>query len=195
MKVFVNFLTTFRFAFTLFLPFIKKYISNISFISGIAVLFLTDFIDGKLARKYNVQTIYGSAMDTIADKTLSIVLLFMLVKGIPILVYILILEIIIALINVIGFLQEKRTKSSYSGKLKTWFLAISIILGFMNNFGMINKTILMISAIATIIIQSITIIDYIKRLSHEEKHQNIINWKDLKTILFDTNYYLTKNEI
>mgnify|MGYP002869811012 FL=1 len=195
MKVFVNCLTTFRFIFTLFLPFIKKYISNFSFISSIAVLFLTDFFDGKLARKYNVQTIYGSAMDTIADKTLSIVLLFMLVKDIPILVYILIFEIIIALINIIAFLQGKKTKSSYSGKVKMWFLAISIIIGFMNNFKMINNTILMITAFSTIIIQSITIIDYIKRLSHEKKHQDRIKWKDLKIILFDTNYYLTKNEI
>ena len=58
-----------------------------------------------------------------------------------------------------------------------------------------NKTILMISAIATIIIQSITIIDYIKRLAHEKKHKNKIKWKNLKIILFDTNYYLAKNEI
>ena len=41
---------------------------------------ITDFIDGKLARKYKVQTIYGSNMDTIADKALSIGLIILLLQ-------------------------------------------------------------------------------------------------------------------
>ena len=80
MKILVNVITTFRFLYTMILPILKGRISRLAFIINIALLFLTDFIDGALARKFKVQTLYGSVMDTIADKTLSIILIVLLIK-------------------------------------------------------------------------------------------------------------------
>ena len=79
-KFFVNLLTTLRFLSIIVLIIIFKKVSHRLFILTISLLFLTDFIDGKLARKYKVQTIYGSNMDTIADKALSIGLIILLLQ-------------------------------------------------------------------------------------------------------------------
>ena len=56
MKVLVNLITTLRFVYTLLLPLIKAKVSRNAFIINIVVLFLTDTIDGFLARKFKVQT-------------------------------------------------------------------------------------------------------------------------------------------
>ena len=75
MKIFVNLITTTRFMYTLILPILQSRMSNTSFIINLIILFLTDTVDGFLARKFKVQTFYGSIMDTIADKTLSLSLI------------------------------------------------------------------------------------------------------------------------
>ena len=95
MKIFVNLITTFRFLYTLILPLLEQKISNRAFLINIIILFLTDSIDGFLARKFNVQTLYGSMMDTIADKGLSIILMILLVSRMKMLSIVLILEIFI----------------------------------------------------------------------------------------------------
>lgn len=74
-KVFVNALTVSRFLFTFTMPFLFNKISNTAFISIIIVLYITDWFDGFLSRKFGVQTLFGSIMDTVADKVLCIILI------------------------------------------------------------------------------------------------------------------------
>ena len=118
MKIFVNLITTLRFVYTLILPILQLKISNTAFIVNLVILFLTDTVDGFLARKFRVQTFYGSLMDTIADKTLSIVLLIILANHINILYVVLLCEILIALLNSFEMVRRKRTKSIIIGKIK-----------------------------------------------------------------------------
>lgn len=198
MKVLVNVITTFRFVYTLFLPFLHTRISKLAFLINIALVFLTDSIDGTLARKFKVQTIFGSTMDTIADKTLSIVLMFLLIKKVPIISLMLVGEIIIAVINIYSVLRGKKTKSSLIGKLKMWFLGISIILGFMNYFDIINYKLVIIATFITGLIQIITIIDYIVSLTKQQEKNSPFYPKEkhnLTEILFSTDYYLKQYKI
>ncbi len=198
MKVLVNVITTFRFVYTLFLPFLHTRISKLAFLISIALVFLTDSIDGTLARKFKVQTIFGSTMDTIADKTLSIVLMFLLIKKVPIISLMLVGEIIIAVINIYFVLCGKKTKSSLIGKLKMWFLGISIILGFMNYFDIINYKLVIIATFITGLIQIVTIIDYIVSLTKQQEKNSPFYPKEkhnLTEILFSTDYYLKQYKI
>jgi len=160
------------------------------------ILFLTDSWDGFLARKFKVQTLYGSMMDTIADKTLSIILLSMLLlKKLDILSLVLVCEIIIAITNVIGIAAGKKIASSKTGKIKMWVLSITIILSYMNYFNIVNHNIVVYSSIITIILQTLAIYGYLKNLNSQkgikQERKGIKDLKDLKYILFDTNYYLS----
>ncbi len=195
MKIFVNLITTFRFGFTLILPILKTKISNVFFIISIITLFLTDSIDGILARKFKVQTLYGSMMDTVADKTLSIVLLLMSMKKVDILSIVLLCEILIAIINIVGMAIGKKTQSSLLGKAKMWVLSITIVLSYMNLFNIIDYNIVIFSSVITIIMQIFVTMDYIKSLIKQKwvvnKKQPIKNIQELRYILFDTKYYMS----
>ena len=109
---------------------------------------------------------------------------------------ILALEIVIAIVNCIGMKAGKFTRSSYFGKVKTWFLASSIIFSFLYYFNVVDIKLVIISSILTVFLQLITFINYIRSLISQkdivrEKHK-IHNIKDLGYVLFNTEYYLTK---
>jgi len=169
-------------------------ISNTAFIINLVLLFLTDTIDGFLARKFKVQTFYGSIMDTIADKTLSIVLLIILMNHNHMLVMLLLGEVLIALLNCFEMARRKRTKSIMIGKVKMWILAITIVSGYLEYFNFIQIEIVNVLCIIAIITQVLTFISYIKYLElqdHELREKpKIKSFKDLKYILFDTDFYL-----
>jgi phosphatidylglycerophosphate synthase len=167
---------------------------NSAFIISIMLLFSTDAIDGTLARKYNVQTLYGSIMDTIADKALSMMLLLILISKINIATIMLILEFVIAIINTIAFIKGKNPESSIFGKIKMWLISMTIVLGYVCYFDIINDTTVIVGTIVTTMAQLIVIIDYLKKLIKKEKNIKPIfklkNKKELKEILFDTEYYM-----
>ncbi len=194
MKIFVNLITTSRFIYTLILPILQMRISNRAFIINLIILFLTDTIDGLLARRFRVQTFYGSLMDTIADKTLSVVLLVILTEHIQILSVVLLAEILIALLNSFEMLRRKRTKSIIIGKIKMWFLAITIVAGYLKYFNIVSIEIVNVLCIITIVIQIVTFVSYIKYLESQKNNlrekPKIKSIKDLKYILFDTDFYL-----
>lgn len=195
MKRFVNIITTFRFVYTLFLPVLKMKISRMAFIINIICLFLTDTIDGFLARKCKVQTLYGALMDTIADKALCIVLLILLAEKIDVISILIIFEIIIAIINTIAMIRGKKTKSTMTGKVKMCVLSTTIALNYLYCFGVVERTIAATSIGITILTQIITVINYIKFTLNSPKMEEktifeVRNIKDLKYVLFDTEYYL-----
>lgn len=194
MKLFVNLITTMRFIYTLALPVLKVKVSKLAFIINIGILFITDSIDGILARKFKVQTLYGSMMDTIADKSLCIMLLLLLVGNLQILAPVLIGEVIIALINIVATIKGKKTKSSMMGKTKMWLISITIVLSYMYYFNVCNYYIWVASLVLTTAMQIATIINYIFRISKQENNTSQIyktkNWEELKYILFDSDYYL-----
>lgn len=194
MKVLVNIITGLRLVFTIILPIMKERVSMWAFIIDIALLFLTDFLDGFLARKFKVQTLFGSLLDTIADKTLSIMLLIMLIGNNKLLIIVLVLECIISITNMIIVCLKKKTKSSMLGKIKTWIIATTIILGYMYEFGFLDMIFVKIMTVVTIVMQIFVAIGYVRTLivskTTGEKEEKIVKTKGLKYVFFDTEYYM-----
>ena len=195
MKVFVNLLTTGRLIISLLLPVVKNKISSQCFIISIIIIFLTDLIDGKLARKYNVQTLYGSYMDTLADKTLNIMLIISLTHKSKVPWLMLVLEITILVVNSIGWISGKKTRVSIIGKIKMWVIGVTIVLDYMNYFNIINDTLFNAFMVITCILQILTIINYATELIKEKEgtreNINIESWNDFVYFAFNTEYYMS----
>lgn len=192
MKLITNLITTSRVFLTIILMCIYKSIPNYLFLIFIALIFSTDFIDGKLARGFHVETFYGSLMDTIADKVLNIALLLPLISISKWFLVLLSLEIIILGVNTIGIIHGKRTRSLFLGKVKMWFIFLTIILGYAYIFKYINNIYVLSALLLTIICEVIVIINYIIFLLKQKKDPNrfkVRNMNDLKYFLFNTEYY------
>lgn len=193
MKLFVNILTTLRLIFSLILPIFWFNVPNTILILSIILIFLTDFVDGFLARKFKVQTLYGSLLDVVADKALSVILMFLLLNKINIFIYVVLMECLIALINTYGSIIGKQIVSSRVGKKKMWILSITIILGYMYNYNLINYNVIVIFSCLTILMQIWTMIDYILNIIKQREVKKdtfkIKKLSDLKYVLFDTEFY------
>ncbi len=169
MKVIVNMLTISRIILSFILLLNFKSISGLFFLITIVLLFMTDFLDGFLARKFSVQTNFGATMDTIADKTLCIILVLLLCSKYRVSYLLLIGEVIIGLLNMFAYLKGLKTKSSYIGKIKMWFLSISIILGYACYYGYVNNILFTVCSIITNIFQLFVFVNYIIMLYNQMK--------------------------
>lgn len=129
--ILVNSITMSRIVGTFLIPVVNIFLSTGGVIVYLVCLLLTDAIDGILARKLNSSTLFGSLLDTIADKLLGIAALAVLTKNYYIMLFPIFTEVIIMLINTRGALRGAITESSSLGKIKTWVLGIAIVLGFL----------------------------------------------------------------
>ena len=126
---------------------------------------LTDLLDGKIARKYNLVTDFGKFMDPLADKLLVCSALIALVdlERIPAWIVIIIIarEFIISGFRLIASDNGVVIAASYWGKFKTTFQMIMIILLVLNlNYpfsGVVNTVIMYIALALTVI----SLLDYI----------------------------------
>lgn len=122
---------------------------------------LTDFLDGYLARKYNLVTDLGKVMDAIADKILvNGVLIILAVNGYisPIIpVVIVCRDIAVDSIKMVAGQKNGAVAASKAGKTKTAFMLIGITLVFFNDlpFSLMSvypgKVIIMIAVVLSII--------------------------------------------
>lgn len=107
-------------------------IPNIIALVVFIVASLTDLIDGKIARKYNLVTNFGKFMDPLADKLLVCAALIALVEmgRIPSWVVIIIIsrEFIISGFRLIASDNNVVIAASYWGKFKTTFQMIMVCL-------------------------------------------------------------------
>lgn len=98
---------------------------------------LTDFLDGYLARKYNIVTDLGKVMDAIADKILvNGVLIVLAVDGwispvVP--VIIVCRDIFVDSIKMVAGQKNGAVGASWAGKFKTIFMLVGITLLFFYN--------------------------------------------------------------
>ncbi len=122
---------------------------------------LTDFLDGYLARKYNLVTDLGKVMDAIADKILvNGVLIILAVNGYisPIIPVIIVCrDIAVDSIKMVAGQKNGAVAASKAGKTKTAFMLIGITLVFFNDlpFSLMSvypgKVIIMIAVVLSII--------------------------------------------
>ena len=125
---------------------------------------LTDFLDGYIARKYNLVSNFGKFMDPLADKLLVSAAMICLVEmgRLPAWVVILIIsrEFIISGFRLIASDNGIVIAASYWGKFKTVFQMAMIIVLICNLggvFGMIETVLIWISLILTVV----SLVDYV----------------------------------
>lgn len=134
-KILVNSITMIRVVGTFLMPIITYNMSAGQFICYIALLLLTDSIDGIMARRLNSCTIFGALLDSAADKFLGISLFAVLAYHEPIMFLPIITEGLIMIINTRGATRGSNTESSFLGKFKTWVMGICIVLSFCTIFA------------------------------------------------------------
>ena len=128
---------------------------------------LTDLIDGKIARKYNLVTNFGKFMDPLADKLLVCAALIALVEmgRIPAWVVIIIIsrEFIISGFRLIASDNNVVIAASYWGKFKTTFQMVMVCL-MIANLGAMFSWIRILTDIVMWIALALTVISLVDYL-------------------------------
>ncbi len=188
--IIVNSLTLIRFIISLFIiPIYFNYGSVVTaFIIGLT--YLTDFLDGFLARKMNCSSFFGSLFDGVCDKIFNIVNLIIFLNITPIALIVIILEVGIFIINVYKYSCNMVIKANKIGKFKMWVIGLSMFMSLLlvNILSLKEITYLLIPLI---IIEIITFFSYlieIKRGKVREKKM-IKDNVTLKEILFSPSFY------
>lgn len=166
----------------LLIPFITIISSVCAIVASSTILFtvtgliagfgaVTDYFDGKSARKHGSTSKYGKLLDQVSDKIfagiIGINLLFLNTNYL----FILFGELLIAAVNVGYKIKEPDLDitSTKLGKIKEWPLFFTLALGFLSP---INSTLLTISNVSiaiTSLIQVLTSISYVDSNSKEVK--------------------------
>jgi CDP-diacylglycerol--glycerol-3-phosphate 3-phosphatidyltransferase len=148
-----------------------KYIADAFFI----VASLTDFIDGHLARKYNLVTNFGKFMDPLADKLLvSAALICLAGNPIPVWVVIVIIsrEFIISGLRLIASENGIVLAASMWGKCKTATTMVMIILVIADFSGTIFNVLEQVLIYVSLALTIISMVDYLyknRQVFAEEK--------------------------
>lgn len=98
---------------------------------------ITDFLDGYIARKYNMVTDFGKVMDAIADKVLvnGVLIILAYNKMLPLVVPVIIItrDIVVDSIKMASGSKGKVVAASWPGKIKTICMMIGVTLTFFYN--------------------------------------------------------------
>lgn len=138
-----------------------RYIAAVIFI----IASLTDMLDGKIARKYNLVTNFGKFMDPLADKLLVCSALIALIEmgRIPSLVVIVIIarEFIISGFRLVASDNGVVIAASYWGKFKTTFQMLMVCMMIVGEPipGLLTDIVMWIAVILTVI----SLVDYLAK--------------------------------
>ena len=124
---------------------------------------ITDCFDGYIARKFNVTSDFGAKLDAVSDKFFAGGLLITLSIKFHLLLISVFLELIISITNLILHFKNKHPKTIFIGKVKTWFLFLDVVLGFIACFNNSFTTFMYIILVITIILQIVSATIYIKK--------------------------------
>ncbi|SFU48359.1 CDP-diacylglycerol--glycerol-3-phosphate 3-phosphatidyltransferase [Butyrivibrio sp. INlla21] len=126
---------------------------------------LTDLLDGRIARKYNLVTDFGKFMDPLADKLLVCSAMIGLVElgRIPAVVVITIIarEFIISGFRLIAADNGRVIAASYWGKFKTTFQMLMVVLMIANIGGPVMPTITTVIMWIALALTIVSLIDYL----------------------------------
>ena len=134
---------------------------------------LTDMLDGKIARKYNLVTNFGKFMDPLADKMLvcSAMICLVSMQILPAWVCIIIVarDFIISGFRLIAADKGTVIAASYWGKFKTTFQMLMVIFMIadiqLKNLGILTQILMWVALILTIV----SLVDYLV------KNKNVID--------------------
>lgn len=126
---------------------------------------LTDLLDGKIARKYNLVTNFGKFMDPLADKLLvsSAMICLIPMDKLPAWIVIVIIsrEFIISGFRLVAADNGIVIAASYWGKFKTTFQMIAVILMIFNIPAL--KTVTFIMLAAAVVLTIVSLVDYVAK--------------------------------
>ena len=132
---------------------IKYIIAGVLFI----VASLTDFVDGYIARKYNLVTDLGKMLDAIADKVLVNAILVILASTGFISAVIIIRDIIVDTIKMVSGNKGKVVAASKTGKIKTACMMVGVTLTLFYNLPFelwnirVSDILLIIAAVLSVV--------------------------------------------
>ena len=136
-----------------------KYISLALF----ALASLTDLLDGKIARKYNLVTNFGKFMDPLADKLLVCSAMICLVETERLAAWIVIViiarEFIISGFRLVASDNGVVIAASYWGKFKTTFqmVMVCLMIANMDALSLLTQIVMWIAVVLTIV----SLVDYL----------------------------------
>lgn len=149
-------------------PDLTKY-SNYIAAAIFIIASLTDYADGKIARKYNLVTNFGKFMDPLADKLLVCAAMICLVEMGKLAAWIVIVimsrEFIISGFRLVASDNGLVIAASYWGKFKTTFQMLMIIV-LLLDFGGIFDLIGQILIWAALILTVVSLADYLIKNKH-----------------------------
>ena len=150
----------------------NRYIATAIFI----VASLTDFLDGHIARKYNLVSNFGKFMDPLADKLLVMSALVSMVamEDLPAWVVIVILarEFAITGFRTLAMEANIVMAASWWGKIKTTTQMIMIILMIMDIQNTVFQGILTLFVVIAVALTIISLVDYIA------KNKSVLSMQD-----------------
>ena len=125
---------------------------------------LTDFLDGYIARKYNLVTNFGKFIDPVADKLLVLTILIMLLhRGQTeawIIIIILCRELAVDGLRLVAVTQGKVIAASPFGKIKTTCQMIMITASILLNQSAFSSWYMIILTAAAVVMTLFSAVDY-----------------------------------
>ena len=136
----------------------------------VAFFALTDFFDGRIARKFNCVSQFGIKLDALCDKIFVIGLIIPSIFKYPILIINLFFELAISYVNVKSEVKNNNPHSIMSGKIKSAILFSTLVLTYIPN---ISLDILYFMVFITAIFQFAALMQYRKiDMMKDKKNKN-----------------------
>lgn len=162
------------FVFFLMVPYFEGYGNYIA--AGIFIVAsLTDLLDGKIARKYNLVTNFGKFMDPLADKLLVCSAMICLIETGQLASWIVIViiarEFIISGFRLVASDNGVVIAASYWGKFKTTFQMLMVIVLILNIPNKLFQVFGVILVYVSLILTIVSLIDYIVKNKQVLKEQ------------------------
>lgn len=142
-------------------------------LAGVALS--TDFFDGKIARKYHLQSKFGADLDAVCDKVVLFGLSLPLVISHPLFLVNLLLEGFIGYVNVVGRMKGVDTSTIFEGKVKTWILSLTLLSGYVTHFFSVPVSIFTSMLSLSAFLQAYVLAKYNGILKESEKNGEVQN--------------------
>ncbi len=189
--IIVNLITTIRIIIAIALYSVYLQFGSLAVACLVLFAYLTEFIDGKYARKFNCTTFFGALYDALADKIFNLVCLLILFDITKLAIVLIIFELFIIIINYLRYDLGHNIKSVVTGKIKMFAIAIFIVGTFViDHYSFIyDSNIFLIIYSLAIVFEILSFSNYLthffldKNVSIKKKKNN------LKGKLFDHKFY------